>query len=120
MCQKSGRILLALVFIGLGVLNCAYPSDILLKSVKFYSRFLVVIGNLHLNVIVGVLSMLAAVALLLGKSHAPCLVQTVVIANIALQGIPYVPTLDVSEQFGAVISLMKYVGILGASLLITK
>lgn len=120
MCQKSGRILLAVVFIGLGILNCAYPSDILLKSLKFYSKYLVVLGNLHLNVFVGVLSMLTAVALLLDKSHAPCLVQTVVIANIILQGIPYIPTLDMTEQFGALISLMKYVGLLGASLLLSK
>lgn len=120
MCQRSGTLLLAIVFIGLGVLNCAYPSDISQKTLKYYSGFLPFLAVLKLNIVLGVTMFLTSTALLLGKSHASCLVQTVMILHIASQGIPYIPTLDTSEQFGALFTLIKCVGILGASLLIAK
>ena len=120
MCQSSGKILLAVVFIGLGVLDCAYPSDITLKSIKFYAGFLPLVAALKVNVLAGLVSFLTATALLLNKHHACCLVQTAVILHVALQGVPYIPALDASEQLGALITFMKCVGIFGASLIISK
>ena len=120
MCQKSGTLLLAAVFIGLGVMNCAYPTLILQKTLTFYGTFVPILATLKLNIISGVGMILTATALVLQKSHAACLVQLFIILSIIIQGNPYVPTLVLSEQFEALFSLMKFIGILGGSLLIAK
>jgi hypothetical protein len=120
MCEKSGKILMAAVLVGLGVMNAAYPSDVIFKTVRHYSTFVPVLQSLHLNVVLGLAFMLAAVAVFRSEKHAGCLVQTAIVLSIVLQGCPYVPGLDMSEQFTALFSLLKGVAILGGSLLLTK
>ena len=120
MCQRSGTFLLAAVLVGLGVINCAYPSEVQRKTLKHYSTHVPFITSLHLNAVLGLLMMLAAVALVMQKCHASCLIQTVAVLNIALQGFPYASGLELSEQFGAAITLVKSVAIIGASLLVAK
>lgn len=120
MCQRSGQILLALTLIGLGVMNTSYPSPILLKTMKYYSTVVPVLSELHLNMVLGLLMFLTAVSLLMKQKHAGCLVQLVAFLNIALQCVPKIPGLDASEQFVALASLAKCIGLFGASLLISN
>jgi len=120
MWHRTGQILLALTLIGLGVMNTSYPSSILLKTMKFYSTLVPVLAELHLNVVLGLLMFLTSVALLMRQKHAACLVQVVAVCNIALQCVPKVPGLDNSEQFVAMASLAKCVGLFGASLLLSN
>lgn len=120
MCQKAGAFLLAAVLVGLGVLNCAYPSEILLKTLKYYTEFVPVISKLHLNVVVGVFLMFAAVSLTMSKNCASCLVQTAILAYMVLQAFPYVPSFTAGEQIESGIILTKSIGLLGVSLLLKQ
>lgn len=120
MCERSGQILLSLTLIALGVLNFSHPSSILLKTVKHYGTFAPILNEIHCNVILGLVMFLTAVSVLMRQKHAACLVQTVVVFNIALQCVPYIPTLDHGEQFIAMAFLMKNVGLFGASLLLSN
>jgi hypothetical protein len=120
MCERSGQILLSLTLIALGVLNFSHPSSILLKTVKHYGTFVPLLNELHLNVILGLVMFLTAVSILMRVKQASSMIQVVVFLNIALQGVPVIPSLDHGEQFCSVAFLMKTVGLFGASLLLNN
>lgn len=120
MAQKYGTFLLAFTFIGLGVLHCAYPSELLERTRDYYSKFLPRILIDKLNVILGLSMFWTATSLLLKKSHAVWLVRFAIFFNVLLEGIPYIPTLNEGNQFPALIVLVKFISIFGGSLLIAS
>jgi hypothetical protein len=118
MSQRSGTFLLGLVLTGLGVIYCAYPPVVLLKTITYYSSFAPLIASLKVNVVLGLVLLLTSTALFIGKSHSSFLLIGIILLAIAFEGNPYVPTLDSLEKTAAIASLLKYIGVVGIGLLI--